>query len=87
VCHQPELGPADSYQIEHVGVEDVEPTAAIHEHLGKARISDDGVNDKRVLPWMWNSGRMIVTVEGDGDVGPVEVGRCRSLSSVYLSAL
>jgi hypothetical protein len=49
---QPELGPADTYQIEHVDIEDVELATAIHEHLGKARIGDDGVDDERVLPWM-----------------------------------
>jgi hypothetical protein len=49
---QLELGPVDIYQIEHVGVEDVEPDVAVHEHLGKTRIGDDGVDDKRVLPRM-----------------------------------
>jgi hypothetical protein len=47
---QPKLGPADTYQIVRVSIEDVEPTVAIHEHLGKACIGDDGVDDKRVLP-------------------------------------
>jgi hypothetical protein len=51
---QPELGPANTYQIERIGVEDVEPVATVHEHLGEACIGDDGVNDKRILPWVWN---------------------------------
>jgi hypothetical protein len=79
---QPELGLADTYQIKHVGVEDVEPAVAVHEHLGKACNGDDGVDDKRVLPRVWNSGRMIVMIKGDGNVKPVEVGRRRRLGSV-----
>jgi hypothetical protein len=81
------LGPADTYQIERVSIEDVEPTAIIHEHLGKARIGDDGVNNKWVLPRMWNLGRMIIVVEGDGGIGLVEVGRRHRLGSVDLSVL
>jgi hypothetical protein len=46
---QLELGLANTYQIERVRVEDVEPPVAVHEHLRKARIGDDGVDDKRVL--------------------------------------
>jgi hypothetical protein len=84
---QLELGPANAYQIKHVGIEDVESATAVHEHLGKARISDDGVDDERVLPWVWNSGRMIITIEGDSGVGPIKVGRHRRLGSVDLSAL
>jgi hypothetical protein len=84
---RPELGPVDTYQIERVGIEDVEPAAAVHEHLGKARIGDDGVNDKQVLPQVWNSSRMIVTIKGDGGVGPVEVGRHHKLDSIDLLAL
>jgi hypothetical protein len=79
---QSELGLADTYQIEHVSIEDVEPTIAVHEHLGKVRNGDDGVDDKRVLPRVWNSGRMIVMIKGDGGVRPVEVGRHRRLGSV-----
>jgi hypothetical protein len=30
---KPELGPADTYQIERVGIEDVELATAVHEHL------------------------------------------------------
>jgi hypothetical protein len=36
---------------------------------------------------MWNSGRMIISVEGDGSVGPVEVGKRCKFSSVDLSVL
>jgi hypothetical protein len=36
---------------------------------------------------VWNSGRMIITIEGDGSIGLVEVGRRRRLGSVDLSVL
>jgi hypothetical protein len=84
---QLELGPTDTYQIECVSVEDVEPAATVHEHLGEAHIGNDRVDDKRILPQVWNSGRMIITIEGDGSIGPVEVGRRRRLGSVDLSVL
>jgi hypothetical protein len=84
---QPKLGLADTYQIKHVGIEDVESATAVHEHLRKARISDDGVDDERVLPQVWNSGRMIIMIEGDNGVGPIKVGRRRRLGSVDLSVL
>jgi hypothetical protein len=36
---------------------------------------------------MQNSGRIIIAVEGDGSVGPIEVGRHHRLDSVDLLAL
>jgi hypothetical protein len=70
-----EAHPLDPQEVEGLSVDDVEAAFAIHEYLGEARVGDDGVNDKRVDPWIGDVVGMIITVESDGHLRPVkEVG-------------
>jgi hypothetical protein len=66
-----DLGPSNPHEIQGVSIDDVEAAASIHEHLGESGVADDGVDDKRVLPRVRDVVRVIISVEGDGMVGPV----------------
>ena len=46
---QAELRSGDAHGIEGVDVEDVEAAASVHQHLGEALLTDDGVDDERVM--------------------------------------
>jgi hypothetical protein len=56
----------DPQKVEGLGVDDVEATSAIHEHLGEACVGDDRINNKQVDSWTGDMVRMIITVESDG---------------------
>jgi hypothetical protein len=43
-----EVRPCDSQKVEGLGINDVETTASVHEHLGEACVGDDGINDEWV---------------------------------------
>jgi hypothetical protein len=64
-----ELCPPDPQEVEGLGVDDVEDAASIHEHLGEARIGDDGIDDERIDPGIRDIVRMVITVESDGGPG------------------
>jgi hypothetical protein len=55
-----------------LGVDDVEATAYVHEHLGEARVGDDGIDDERVYSRIGDVVRMVTTVERDGCFGLVK---------------
>jgi hypothetical protein len=64
--------------------------ASVHEHLGEARIGDDGIDDERVDPRIRDIVRMVITIERDGGPRPVEEeGGCKlygeDLSTLALS--
>jgi hypothetical protein len=67
-----ELRPLDPQEVEGLGVDNVKAAASVHENLGKTRIGDDGIDDKRVHPRIGDVVRMVTTVERDGGFGPVE---------------
>ena len=52
---QGELRSGDAHGIEGVDVEDVEPAASVHQHLGEALLANDGID----------MGRMVPLIEGD----------------------
>jgi hypothetical protein len=66
------LCPPDPQEVEGPGVDDVEAAASIHEHLGEARIGDDGIDDERIDPEIRDVVWMVITVESNGGPRPVE---------------
>jgi hypothetical protein len=57
-----------------VRVEDVEAAASVHQHLGEPRVTYDRVDDQQVPARIGDAVRVILTVEGDGVLRPVEEG-------------
>jgi hypothetical protein len=45
-----EVCPCDSQKVKGLGIDDVKTAALVHEHLGEARVGDDGIDDKRLDP-------------------------------------
>jgi hypothetical protein len=77
----------DPQKVEGLGVDDVEATFAVHEHLGEARVGDDGINNKQVDSRTGDVVRMIITVESDGHLRPVEEAGDRRLYGENLTPL
>ena len=75
----------DAHGVEGVDVEDVEATASVHQHLGKALLADDGVDDERVASWSRDVGGMVPLIEGDRRFRPAEEGGDGRLGSSCLS--
>jgi hypothetical protein len=67
-----ELCPLDPQEVKGLGIDDVEATAPVHEHLGEVRVGDDGIDDERVDPRIRDIVWVVITVERDGRLGPVE---------------
>jgi hypothetical protein len=73
-----EARPRDRQEIEGLGIDDVKAAAAIHEHLGEACVSDNGIDNKWVDPRIGDIVWVVITVESDGHLEPVkEEGGCR----------
>jgi hypothetical protein len=62
-----------------VRVEDVEAAASVHQHLREPRVPDDQVDHQRVLTWVGDAVRVILSAEGDGVLRPVKEGGRRLL--------
>ena len=62
----------DAHLIKDAGVEYVEATVPIHQHLGEARSAHDQADHEQVAPRMRDAIRVIFLVEGDGRLGPLE---------------
>ena len=60
-----EFRSGDAHGIEGVDVQDVESAAAIHQHLRKSLLTDDGVNDEQIASWSCDVGGMVPLVVGD----------------------
>jgi hypothetical protein len=70
-----EARPLDPQEVEGLSIDDVKAATTIHEHLGEACVGDDGINKKWIHPWIGDVVGVVITVESDGDLGPVkEVG-------------
>jgi hypothetical protein len=70
-----ETCPLDPQEVKGLSVDDVEAASAVHEYLGEARVGDDGINNKRVDPWIGDVVGMVIMVESDGHLRPAkEVG-------------
>jgi hypothetical protein len=67
----PDRRQINTQEPEGLGVDDVEAAASIHEDLGEPDVADDGVDDERVFHRARHMVRVIVSVKGDGLVGPV----------------
>jgi hypothetical protein len=67
-----ELRSPDSQEVEGLGIDNVEATAAVHEHFSEARIGDDGIDEERVDSRVRDMVRMVITVESDSRFRPVE---------------
>jgi hypothetical protein len=85
-----EVRPPDSQEVKGLGVDNVEAAATVHEHFTKARVGDDGIDNKWVDYRIWDVVRMVVMIESDGRLGPVEEeGGCQlygeDLSTVSLA--
>jgi hypothetical protein len=62
----PQLVQPDPQQAQGVRVEDVQAAASVHQHLGEPRIPDDRADNQRVLAWIGDAIRVILTAKGDG---------------------
>ena len=60
-------------ELQGVGVEDVEATASVHQHLGEPGVADDRIDDEWILPGVWDIIRVVIPIEGDRLPRPVEV--------------
>jgi hypothetical protein len=58
-----EVHHCDSQKVEGLGIDDVNTTAPIHEHLGEACVGDDGIDDKWVDPRIGDVVWVVITVE------------------------
>jgi hypothetical protein len=64
-------GQIDAQEPEGLGVDDIEAAAPIHQDLGEPDVADDGIDDERVLSRARHVVGVVISVEGDGLVGPV----------------
>ena len=75
----------DAHLVKGAGIEYVEATPPIHQHLGDARGTHDRANDERVAPQMTDAVGVIFLVKGDGRLGPLEPHRgSKGVDSVHL---
>ena len=63
----------DAEEVEGLEVDDVQAATAVHQHLRESGVDDDGVDDEWVDARGYYLVRMVVSIEGDGGVQPVEV--------------
>jgi hypothetical protein len=73
----PDLRPADPLEVQGLSIDDVEVATSIHKNLGEPSIADDGVDDKWLLLWVQDVVRVVILVDGDGSIGPVQIDRHR----------
>ena len=45
---------SNPHELQGVGVHDVEAATSVHEHLGEARVANDGVDNERVPSRVWD---------------------------------
>jgi hypothetical protein len=69
---RPELGPVNSHGVERLSVHDAEAAAIVHQHLGEMLGADEGVNDERISPRVWDILLVVGAAEGDGGLRPSE---------------
>jgi predicted ABC-class ATPase len=67
-----EVRPRDSQKVEGLGINDVETTASVHEHLGEACVGDDGINDEWVDSRIGDIVWVVITVKSDGHLRPIK---------------
>jgi hypothetical protein len=70
-----------------VNIEDVEAATVIRQHLGQPRVADDGIDNQRVLVWVGDAVRVILTAEGYGLLQPIKEGRRGLLGGEDLMSL
>ena len=68
-----ELRPLDAKEVEGFEVNDVQDTTAVHQDLREHGADDDRVDDKREDAGSDHPVGVVIAVEGDGGVRPVEV--------------
>jgi len=68
-----ELCSFDPQEVESLEVIDVEAAAAVHQHLGESGVDDDGVDYEWVDIRADDAVEVIITVEGDGGAGAVNI--------------
>jgi hypothetical protein len=79
--------PLDSQKVERLGVDNVEAAAAIHEHLGEARVGNDGIDDEQVDSRIGDVVQVVFTIKSDGHLGPIKEEGGRQLHGEDLSTL
>jgi len=78
-CVVPQPGLADPHEGQILVVKDVEAAASVHQHLGETGLGDDGVDDQWIAPGIGDPIQVILSVERDCALGPLEVrGRGRA---------
>jgi hypothetical protein len=85
-CVGSQLRPTDPHEVESLGVQDVEATAPIHQDFSESGITDDGDDDKWVVPQVQDVIRVVVTAKRDGLLGPIEEQQGGGFCRVDLSA-
>jgi hypothetical protein len=53
--------------------QDVQGATSINKYSVELDILDDGANNYRVPTQLWDKVRVVAMVEGDGDLGPLQV--------------
>ena len=69
----PEPRSVDLQELQGASVEDVEAAASVHQYLGEPGVADDWVDNKRVLPGIWDMVGVVISIKGDRLLRPVEV--------------
>jgi hypothetical protein len=67
-----EVCPRDSQKVEGLGINDVETTATVHEHLVEVCVGDNGIDDEWVDSRIGDIVWVVITVESDGHLGPIK---------------
>ena len=62
----------DAHLVEGAGVEYIEATAPVHQHLGEACGAHNQANHEWVVPRMRDTIGVVFLAEGDGHLGPSE---------------
>jgi hypothetical protein len=57
--------------VESLQEQDVQGATSIDEDMVELDILDDGANYERMPPRLWHKVRVVATVKGDGDLGPL----------------
>jgi hypothetical protein len=80
-----QLRPTDPHEVESRGAQNVEATAPVHQDFSELGVANDRVDDKWVVPQVWDVTQVIVMVKRDGHFGPIEEIRGGRLRHVDLS--
>jgi hypothetical protein len=80
-------GPRQTHLVEGLQEQDVQGATSINEDSVELYILDDGANYERISPRLWYKVRVVIAVEGDGDLGPFKVLRVEGETAMTSQAM